>query len=153
VLVVVAEVGVWWAVTFAVWWATLPATTAAELLVAAGCTLCCAVPARAVRMANNGLWKPRRTWIRWALLVLSEVPGDALRVWHSALSRRRAKTELVTLRLGAEPSAVAAARRAVALLALGAVPATVVVDSDEERNLLVVHRLGEPSRLESSVNR
>jgi len=87
-------------------------------------------------------------------LVVSEVPGDALRLWHSALSRRRAKTELVTIRLGAEPAAVAAARRAIGVLALGATPATVVVDSDEERNVLVVHRVGErPTRVESSVNR
>jgi multisubunit Na+/H+ antiporter MnhE subunit len=154
VLIVFAEVGVWWAGTFALWWATLPATTAPELLVAAGCTLCCAIPARAVRNANSGLWKPRRAWIRWAPLAVSEVAGDALRLWHSALSRRRALTKLVTIRLGAEPAAVAAARRAIGLVALGATPATVVVDSDEERNVLVVHRVGErPSRVESSVNR
>jgi multisubunit Na+/H+ antiporter MnhE subunit len=37
---------------------------------------------------------------------------------------------------------------------MGAVPATVVVDSDEERNVLVVHRVGPgPSRIESSVKR
>lgn len=151
-LVVGAELGAWWVVTFALWWATLPATTAPELLVAAGCTLCCAVPASAVRKANDGRWKPRRAWLRWPLLVLSEIPGDCLRVWHSALSRRRAHTQLVTLRLPNEPAAVAATRRAVGLVALGATPAMVVVDSDEERNVLVIHRVGAgPSRLESSV--
>lgn len=149
-----AEVAAWWAITFAVWLVTLSTVTASEVVVAAGCALACAIPAPWLRRANDGVWKPQWGWLRWVPLMLRQLPGDTWSVWRRALAGRRCeqKAQWTRLQLPNEGADVAATRRAVATLALGATPGTVVVDSDPEENSIVLHRLGARSgRLESAV--
>jgi multisubunit Na+/H+ antiporter MnhE subunit len=149
---VLAEIAAWWMLTFAAWLASVPAITASELLIGGISSLCCSVAAPWVRRANDGSWKPQRTWIRWLPMMLWQLPGDTWQVWRRALMRSTNDGRWVRLDFPEESQHVSATRRAIALLALGATPATVVVESDPEENALVIHRLTDKEGpLESAV--
>ena len=148
-----AETAVWWAVTFAVWQATAPTVTGSELIVGAVCSLACALAAPWLRRANDGVWKPRLAWMRWLPMMLGQLPADMWRVWRRSVTKSL-RGRLIRLDLPDERKQVSATRRAIGLLALGATPSTVIVESDPEENALVLHRLrGSPDRLDSAVKR
>lgn len=151
----VFEALLWWVVTAGVWTATLTTATPTELAVAAAATLPCAVAAGFARRANGGRWRVRLAWLAFPVTVLAELPRQTLDVWVYALipGRRRCST-ISRVVLPAEPEPVAAARRAVALLALATTPGTVVLDSSSRRTWLLLHRVGpRPGGLEGQVSR
>lgn len=154
------EVLLWWVVTTVVWLATLTSRTPAELLVMVACTLPCAVTARVARQANGGHWRFRIGWARWVATVARDVPVQTVQTWRYALKalpvvkigRRRGVISAVVLPTESEP--VAAARRAVAVLAFATTPGTVVLDSDPTEGTVLLHRVRpRPGRLAAAVKR
>ncbi|BBZ14544.1 hypothetical protein [Mycobacterium branderi] len=131
------EILLWWALTAAVWLATLTSFTAAELAVAVGATLPCAVAARSARRANRGYWRFRVDWFRWAATILRDVPLQAFQTWMYVLMRRR-RGVISAVSLPAEPEPVADARRAVVVLAFATTPGTVVLDCNSQ---VLLHRI------------
>lgn len=147
------ETLLWWLVAAALWTATLTERTAAELVVAALCTLPCAAAARAARRANRGSWRFRRRWLRWVPTVAVEVLRQTVQVWvYVVVPSRRCRSTISEVMLPDEPVPVAAARRAAATLALATTPGTVVLDS--AASAVLIHRVGQrPGALESAVRR
>lgn len=135
-----AEILSWWVLTTAIWLATVTSLTLAEILVAVAATLPCAVAARSARQANGGHWRLRIGWLRLLPIVVREVPVQAVQVWAYALTPRR-RGVISEVDLPAEPEPVAAARRAVAVLAFATTPGTVVVDSDPGERTILLHRV------------
>ncbi|GBE66459.1 hypothetical protein MFM001_29210 [Mycobacterium sp. MFM001] len=131
------EILAWWVATTVFWIATLTSFTAAELAVAVGATLPCAVAARSARRANRGRWRFRVGWLRWAATVLRDVPVQTVQAWAYVLMRRR-RGVISAVPLPAEPDPVANARRALAVLAFAATPGTVVLDCDSQ---VLLHRI------------
>ncbi|MEV8565516.1 hypothetical protein AB0436_07985 [Streptomyces sp. NPDC051322] len=148
----------WWGVAVAIWLATLSSVTLWECVVAAACGLPCAVAARAGRRAVGGAWAPRLRWAAWALPWAGAVVADTARVLLVPLRRRDRSRPLGELREielpKGESREVAAARVALATMALSATPGSFVVDHDAEEHTLVVHSLveGHP-RMEEVVGR
>ncbi|ORA25374.1 hypothetical protein BST12_03575 [Mycobacterium angelicum] len=146
------EIAFWWILTAGVWLVTLSARTSSELAVMAVCTLPCAMLARPARRANAGRWQLRIGWLRWPLTMAGEVIPQTVQVWVYALRRTRPTIRAVPL--PDEPKAVAAARRAAAVLTLATTPGTVVLDCDPRKRSVLVHLTGRrPSRLEQAVQR
>lgn len=144
------EILLWWAITAVVWLATLTSFTAAELAVAVGATLPCALAARSARRANRGHWRFRVGWLPWAATVLRDVPVQTVQAWAYALMRRR-RGVISAVPLPAEPEPVADARRAVAVLAFATTPGTVVLDCDSQ---VLLHRIRPGTgRLATAVRR
>ena len=108
-----------------------------------------------MRRANAGLWWPQAAWLGWVPAMLAAIVPDLLRVWRFGCSAgRRGEVGQKRLDLPAEPAAVAAARRGLAVLVIGATPATVVIDSFADPNTVVLHRVGaSASRLDAQVTR
>ncbi|MBO0866015.1 MAG: Na+/H+ antiporter subunit E [Mycobacterium sp.] len=147
-----AEILLWWLLTTAIWLATVTSFTAAEMLAAVVCTLPAAVAARAARQANGGQWRLRIGWLRVIPIVLRDVPVQAAQVWRYALTARR-RGVISTVTLPADPEPVAAARRAMAVLAFATTPGSVVVDSVPGGEM-VLHRVRpDPGRLTTAVQR
>ncbi len=148
----------WWGAAVGIWLLTLSSVGTAELVVAAACGLPCAVAARAGRAAVRGCWTPRARWAWWPAPLAASIVADSARALLVAV-RRIGGTEqrggLREVRLPAgEPEPVAAARRALATLAVTSTPGTLVVDTDPDRCLLVTHSLlPGPSRIEKAVGR
>ena len=155
-----AEVAVWWALLCGLWLITLSSLSTGEELVAAGCALVAAVAAAGARRAMEGAWRPTVRWVAWAGPVLVAIPVDTVRVLGLAARRvirphTAVGDEVVRVRLPhRERTAVGAARGALGTFAVSVTPGTVVVDWDQDRGELVVHRLvrGSPS-LEQVVAR
>lgn len=147
-----AEILLWWVLTTAVWLATVTSFTAAEILAAVVCTLPGAVAARAARQANGGQWRLRIGWLRLIPIVLRDVPVQAVQVWRYALTARR-RGVISTVTLPADPEPVAAARRAVAVLAFATTPGSVVIDSVPGEEILLHRVRPEPGRLTPAVQR
>ena len=141
----VAEIGWWWAAAVAIWALTLSSVPPQELIASAICGLPCAVAARAGRRAVSGYWRPRPRWTTWLLPLLVAVPAYTARLLPGTirwLVARQVPGELRELRVPArEPPGVAAARHAMAILAISATPGTFVVDSDPEEDKIVIHTL------------
>lgn len=153
-----AELLCWWAMTVGVWLLTLSSVTLPDLLVAAACGLPCAVAARAGRKAVGGVWRPRPGWIRWWAVLPLSVLADTARVFAVAARRGQEShppgrvTTVHLPRDAQEP--VAAARRALATLAVSSTPGTFVIADDPQALRLVVHSLSEkPTLMEKVVSR
>ncbi|SRX95887.1 hypothetical protein MSP7336_04160 [Mycobacterium shimoidei] len=147
------EILLWWVLTTVAWLVTLTSFTAAEIALAAMCTLPCAVAARAARRANDGHWRFRIGWLRWAATVLRDVPIQTVQVWKYLLGPRR-RGVISVVNLPAEPERLAAGRRALAVLAFATTPGTVVLDCDSDDGVLMLHRVRPgPGRLETVVKR
>jgi multisubunit Na+/H+ antiporter MnhE subunit len=148
----------WWGAAVGIWLLTLSSVGTAELAVAAACGLPCAVAALAGRAAVRGCWTPRARWAWWLPPLVASIVTDSARALLVAARRTRRieqRGELREVRLPAgEPDPVAAARRALATLAVTSTPGTLVVDTDPDRCLLVTHSLlPGPSRIEKVVGR
>lgn len=148
-----AEILLWWVLTTVAWLATLTSFTAAEITVAAVCTLPCGVAARAARRANDGRWRFRIGWLQGAPTVLRDVPIQTIQAWMYALMPRR-RGVISVVDLPAEPERLAAGCRALAVLAFATTPGTVVVNCDSHDHTLTLHRVRPgPGRLATVVRR
>lgn len=159
----VGEVLVWWVVLVGIWLCTLSSPSASEMGVSVASGLLCALVAVPVRRALHARWHPQLSWLRWLLPLPAAVLADMVRLFALALRPRRATAaggddkdgELSEIQLPADDHPHRAGiRRALASLALSATPATYVVDSRPEDNVLIVHSLGSgaPS-LDEAVSR
>lgn len=154
----VAELVWWWAAAVGVWLLTLSSVNGQDLVVAAACGLPAAVAARSGRRAVGGCWRPRPGWIRWAVTLPPSILADTARVFRTALRHARDERPPGRVREVAlphdGPQPVAAARRALATLALSSTPGAYVVDDDPGGHRLVVHSLSEStSPTEKAITR
>ncbi|HVV14556.1 Na+/H+ antiporter subunit E [Amycolatopsis sp.] len=136
----VAEAGAWWIALVGLYILTLSSPSVPELVAAACIAAAGAVAARAARLAMGDVWRPRAGWARW----LVTVPWAALRESVTALVtvfREPAAGHVETLTLPCEPRARGAARQAVATVAIGCTPGTMVIAAPAGE--LLVHRLTE----------
>ncbi|MHB1594854.1 MAG: hypothetical protein ACYCO9_09895 [Streptosporangiaceae bacterium] len=152
------EIAWWWGAAVAIWALTLSSVSGPEVIAAAICGLPCALAARAGRKAAGGRWRPRARWAAWAGPLLVSVPADAARLLAVTVRRLVAGEvpgELHRIRLPTgEPRDVCAARHALAVLAVSATPGTFVVDSNSERDTIVIHTMvSGPPRMEQVVRR
>ncbi|WP_166463081.1 Na+/H+ antiporter subunit E [Amycolatopsis acidicola] len=149
----VAEVGLWWLALFAVYVTTLSSPAAPELAAGASVALVAAFAAFAARRAMQGAWRPRAGWVRWA----ASVPWPAVRDSCRALVtvfRDPDAGHRETLRLPGESPATTAARQAVATVAIGCTPGSMVIAAPEGERILVLHRLFDgPAPIDERVSR
>jgi multisubunit Na+/H+ antiporter MnhE subunit len=151
---VAGEIVLWWVITYAVWLATLSSFPATQLVVAATCTLPCAVAAPAARRVNGGGWRFRFGWLKWMAMVVWDVPVQTVQAWRYALLPRRRRAVMTVVPLPAEDDRTAAGRRALSTLSFSSTPGTVVCDGDAQLARILLHRLGQQQgRLESAVQR
>jgi multisubunit Na+/H+ antiporter MnhE subunit len=144
------EVAVWWIVLFAAYLAIISTISLTEIIVGAvtaGAGAAAAILTRRRLLAadNDERYRPRGEWARWLLRLPDQIAVGFVRLL-------RPRGEFAEIRLPDDEPA--AARRGYAALALSVAPDTYVADVDPERNVLVVHRIGErPSALEREVRR
>jgi Na+/H+ ion antiporter subunit len=129
-----AEIVSWWVALTGLWLLTLSTVSGPELAAAAVLALPCAVAARAARHATDGSWTPKRRWARW----FARVPV-VRETWRSLRVRRSDRTESIAL--PDEPASTSEARQALATVAIGLSPGSMVVDAPNGSHVLVVHRL------------
>jgi len=141
---IVLEAACWWIACTAVWLATLGTITKAELVVAAGAGLPCAVLACASRRAMRLRARiPARVW-RWAFLVPVTAVTDLVRVagWAvRATSGRGRSSRIVSRALPPGESAPATGWRATAAVAVSATPGTLVLDVDPDSGVALMHAI------------
>jgi multisubunit Na+/H+ antiporter MnhE subunit len=128
------EIAAWWVVLAGVWVLTINTMQVAELVAAAVFAVPCAVAAFAARRAMDGAWRPRAGWLRW----FRRLPWAAF-TETAAVLPRRGPGKFEDFELPEEPAASSQARKAIATVAIGLTPGTLVARTDERR--LVVHRL------------
>lgn len=145
------EAAVWWIVLFAAYLAIISTISLTEIIVgavtaAAGAGAAILTRRQLLAADNDERYRPRGGWARWLLRLPDQVAAGFVRLL------RPGGGEFAEIRLPEDERA--AARRAYAALALSIAPDTYVADVDPERNVLVVHRIGErPSAMEGEVTR
>lgn len=141
----------WEVIGVGVWMASLSAFSAHELVVACGCAVPAAVAATGARRALRGAWRLPVDAFRWVAMWPGAIVADAGRVLTLPL-RDRGGGRLRTVDFAAPGTGSGpAGRRAAAIVALSATPATVVVATDEEAGTALVHAVGPVSRLERAL--
>ena len=144
------EVAVWWIMLLVAYLAIISTISLTEIVVGAGTAAAGAAAAVLTRRQllaadNDERYRPRGGWARWPLRLPDQVATGFVRLL-------RPRGEFAEIRLPEDERA--AARRGYAALALSVAPDTYVADVDPERNVLVVHRIGErPSAMEREVTR
>ncbi|WP_154676174.1 hypothetical protein [Amycolatopsis benzoatilytica] len=127
------ELVYWWLVLVAVWLCTAASLSLPEAVAAAVAALPCALLAAASRRALRGVPRPRLRWWRW----FTRVPQTAVAETVAALrTSGPGRTEELAL-----PRDRLAARQAVATVAIGLSPGTIVADVPERDAAVLVHRL------------
>ena len=145
------EAAVWCLVLFAAYLAIISTISLTEIIVgavtaAAGAAAAILTRRQLLAADNDERYRPRGGWARWLLRL-----PDQVIVGFGRLLRPRGGG-FAEIRLPEDEQA--AARRAYAALALSVAPDTYVADVDPERNVLVVHRIGErTSAMEGEVTR
>lgn len=130
----------WAVVTFAVWLATLSSVSLPEICFAAAAGLVSGGVAAAGRRSLGGSWRFRLRWVRWSPQVVAALAAELVEL-ATVTVRRAPHGRLHTLPMPAEDRAHASGREALATLALGSTPGSIVVDSDPEEHTLTVHTL------------
>jgi multisubunit Na+/H+ antiporter MnhE subunit len=144
------EVAVWWVVLFAAYLTIISTISITEIIVgtataAAGAAAAVLTRRQLLAADNDERYRPRGGWVRWPL----RLPGQVAAGFARLLRPRGGFAEIQL-----PDDERAAARRGYAALALSVAPDTYVADVDPERNVLVVHRIGErPSAMEREVTR
>jgi multisubunit Na+/H+ antiporter MnhE subunit len=138
-----AEIAAWWVVLVLAWLATLTTFSVEELGTAAVLALPCAYAARRGRLAVGAAWPVRARWARWLLGVPWAVLHDTVTVFRLAVGAdRTSEDRFVELPLADERDPdVRAGQEAVATTVLSAAPGSIVVDTTEEHDRLIVHEL------------
>ena len=145
------EAAVWWVVLFAAYLAIISTISITEIIIgtataAAGAAAAVLTRRQLLAADNDERYRPRAGWARWPLRLPDQVAVGFVRLLRPRCG------EFSEIRLPEDERA--AARRAYAALALSVAPDTYVADVDPERNVLVVHRIGErPSAMEGEVKR
>src|SRR4051794_15292655 len=139
----------WWLVLLGFWLVLSNAATAQDLGAGAVVAAIGATASVLVRSQRRFVARPRAVWVVRLVRPVSAIPGDLVRL-AGALARPSGG-ELVEVPFtpgGDSPEA--AARRMLAAGAGTLAPAAIVVDVDEERGVLLAHRLGggDPDPLE-----
>jgi multisubunit Na+/H+ antiporter MnhE subunit len=131
-----------WAVAgSAVWLATLSAVTLPEACFAVAAGLASGVFTAAARRSLGGSWRFRPRWALWAPQIVATMATEVVDLARATV-RRPPQGRLRTLEMPAEEDREqAGARAALATLALGSTPGSIVVDSDPEERTLTVHTL------------
>ena len=122
------EAGAWWLLLIGVWLLTLGAVTTSELAAAVLLALPCALAARAARLALGGRWRVRPGWVKW----VRHLPVSALRDTFAVL-RARGPGRLDRMAVAPDNDP------AVATVAIGLTPGTLVADAGEDE--VLVHSL------------
>jgi multisubunit Na+/H+ antiporter MnhE subunit len=133
----------WWAVLVVVWLATLNAMSWQELVAASVLAAPGAVAARRARRAAEVTWRPRPRWLRALMFLPWAVVHDAVAVLLLAarpVRRPAGRLGWLSLARDADP-ARQVAREGLATAALSVSPGSVVVDSTDEHDRLLVHWL------------
>jgi multisubunit Na+/H+ antiporter MnhE subunit len=144
------EVAVWWVVLFAAYLTIISTISITEIIVgtataAAGAAAAVLTRRQLLAADNDERYRPRGGWVRWPLRLPGQVAAGFLHLL-------RPRGQFAEIQLPDDERA--AARRGYAALALSVAPDTYVADVDPERNVLVVHRIGErPSAMEREVTR
>ncbi|GLY90410.1 Na+/H+ antiporter subunit E [Actinoallomurus iriomotensis] len=145
------EAAIWAVVLFAVYLAIISTISPTEIVVGAATGVACGVAAVLTRRTllatdNDETYWPRAGWLRWLLRLPDQtVSGFARLLWRP----RGAFTE-IPLPRDEQP----ATRRGYTALVLSVAPNTYVADVDPDRDVLIVHRVGDrPSALEREVTR
>ena len=135
----VAEVVLWWAVSYAVWLMSLSAAPLQELLVGAAAAFPCGLIAYGARRATGDRWVLRARWLRPALRLPVALVTDTVAVLASAFSRRPVG-RFERIPTGAvDDIPPARSRRAVATFWVSLTPGSYVVDADPASGELMVH--------------
>lgn len=115
------------------WLSTASSLTVPETVAAAVSAIPCALLAGAARRALREVSRPRLSWWRW----FARVPKTAVTETVAVLrTRGPGRTETLPV-----PEDRLAARQAVATVAIGLSPGTIVADVPERDAAIVVHRL------------
>lgn len=159
------EICGWWLATIGVWLLTLSSVTTPELVTAAVCGLLSGTAAWGGRKAMADAWRIRLRWAAWLGPVAVAAVLDcgrllALAARQAVLLARGPATQadgpgrLRGLALADVPARHAAARRALATIAISSTPGNFVIDSRPDEERLVIHSLvsGWP-RVERTVSR
>ena len=152
------EAALWWAVTLGVWLLTLSSVTAADLLVAASCSLPCGVAAVAARRVLGGHWPfPSRAGA-WSLRLPLAVAADTVRVlalpWQRVTGRRGDEGTFARVPVAPGADGRSVTRRAAAVILLSMSPGSFAVHDDADTGELLVHSLvGGRTGMESVVRR
>jgi multisubunit Na+/H+ antiporter MnhE subunit len=130
----------WWLVLLGFWLALSNAATAQDLAAGAVAATLGATASVLVRQQRRYVARPRLQWILRLGRPIAQVPGDLVRLVQALV--RPTAGELVEVRFdpGGE-DARGAARRLLAIVGGSLAPDTVVIEIDEERGVLVAHRL------------
>jgi hypothetical protein len=123
-----------------VWIATLSSVTVPELGIAIALSIPCGILARLGRRALEASWRFRLRWLGWPVPVVASLVAELGKLFLLAASSPH-DGELTEIPLPTEPRELARGRAAVATFALCSTPGSLVVDTDLDRNRLVVHEL------------
>lgn len=135
-----AEVAVWTVLCFGVWMATVSTASGAELVAAAVAAVLSGLAAAHGRRATGGRWRPAAAWLRWPVVVAAAVVADSGRVLLAAVGPHRPRGRTDAVALPVEEGPRGQARLALGGAAVGACPASVVLE--EHRHRIALHRLG-----------
>lgn len=136
------EVASWWVILSCLWLITASSVSEAEVVAGVVLSVPCALAAVGARRAVGASWRLRPGWIRCLLPLPAKAMADAWRIL-AAVARRPLvagdRGRLVEVVVAEDDdSDRAAARRALALLALSYSPGSLVVDSADHRMTLHV---------------
>jgi multisubunit Na+/H+ antiporter MnhE subunit len=138
------EIAGWWAFLVVVWIATLNTFSIQEVVTAAVLAVPCAFAARAARHAAGLRWTVAPRWGRWLLALPMAIAHDTVAVLRLAM-RRRPREEDDEFRVLTLPTERDDGRRtgreAVTTAALSATPGSVVVNSNDDHDELLVHAM------------
>lgn len=154
-MIFVIEALLWWGALIGVWVVTLSVPSWPEAWIATAAALPCALLTVRARKVLGEAWRLPPRDLRWLAPLTVAVLADTARVLTLRLSATRdrpRKSDFLRVRLPADrPGIPAATRRAVAAAVVSATPATVVVDSRPDEDVLVVHSLvsGPPDMTET----
>lgn len=144
----VAEGAWWWACCVGVWLLTLSSVSGAEVGVASGSAVPCALAAILARRALRASWRGELRWVAWLPILIAQVALDTARIFGAVAvgraGRRGSPPKLTPVRVDGR-GARGALRQGLAALVVSASPGSLVVDVD--RSELSVHFLwrGSPS--------
>jgi multisubunit Na+/H+ antiporter MnhE subunit len=139
------EVASWWVLLCCLWLTTASSVSEAEMVAAVVLSVPCAVAAVGARRAVGASWRLRPGWVRCLVPLPAKAVADSCRILVMVVRQplvagdRGRLAEVVMTE--DDDSDRAAARRALALVALSYSPGSLVVDSGDDK--MTVHVLAD----------